>query len=416
MKIASIKFRVILALVLIVTITSSLFAGGVMLIKTQLEEVIFENMVSAQLDELKQRLDANQYDESTLFTGWHFYYGSSTTALPPEIAELPAGSHHSVLVDGNYYQIEVGEWREQQVYLTYDIAEWEAQEHTVLTMLFYGLVLVLLASLIMGWSATRAILAPVRALSKRLTQIQPGERRLQIADDYQGTEIGEIAAAFDKYMERLDHFVERERSFTAAASHELRTPLSVMMGASDVLAENPQSAASMRAIARIKRACSEMLAFIEATLYLSREDATSIDQSAAIDMVSIVESLLEDSAPQLADRDIRIEKNFLGSPELVQPSSLVQITVGNILRNAIEHTRQGCITIDIDSDGIIVTDTGEGIPADKLEQVFERSYSTKNGGTGLGLNLVRRICDRFGWSIDIASEVGVGTKVGITFY
>ena len=415
MKNASIKFRVILALVLIVTLTSSLFAGGVVLIKAQLEEVIFGNMVATQLDELKQRLDANNYDEATLFTGWHFYYGESATVLPPEIAELTAGSHHSVIVDEKYYQIEVGIWREQPVYLTYDVTEWEVQEHMVLTMLLYGLVIVLFASLVMGWTATRAILAPVRTFSKQLTQIQPGKRSQPIADDYQGTEIGQIAMAFDKYMERLELFVERERSFTATASHELRTPLSVMMGATDVLEENPQSATSMRAIERIKRACSEMLAFIEATLYLSREEATSIDQSAAIDLVSIVDRLLEDNAPQLADKGIRIEKRFRGNPELAQSTSLVQITVGNILRNAIEHTTQGSITIDIDNDGIKVTDTGEGIPKNLLPQVFERTYSTKSDGTGLGLDLVKRICDRFRWDINIASESGVGTTVSITF-
>jgi len=415
MKNASLKFRVILALVLIVTVTSALFAGGVLLIKAQLEEVIFGNMVADQLEDIKQLLDEEQFDESRLFAGWEFYTTDNDSVIAPELTQLTQGSHHTVVVQDKVYQVEVGQWQGDAVYLTYDITEWEEQEHTVLIMLVYGLVIVLFVSLLMGWTATRAILAPVRRLSSRLTKLQPGVRSKAISQDYEGTEIGEIAAAFDKYMERLDQFVEREQTFTAAASHELRTPLSVMMGAVDVLSDNTQSAISLRAIARIKRACNEMLAFIEATLYLSREGSTQIDQGSPADLAVVVERLLEDNASAIEAKSIRVEKRILGTPVLTQPLSLVQITMGNILRNAIQHTDQGIITIEIEDDRISFIDTGEGIPAENLSQVFERSYSTKSDGTGLGLNLVKRICDRFNWDIEIESEVGVGTSVCVVF-
>ncbi|MCB1664951.1 MAG: HAMP domain-containing histidine kinase [Pseudomonadales bacterium] len=415
MKTRSLRFRVLLALVLIVSVTSFLFAGGVLVIKARLEAVIFGEMAAHEFAELTRQLDVGDYMESHLFTGWKFYYGDAVSTLPEAITRLSAGSHHSVWVGDDIYQIEVGEWQGRPAYLTYDVTDWEQQEHYVLSMLLYGLGIVMVVALIMGITAIRAILAPVRGLSQRLTEIQPGERSLRIADDYQGTEIGQIAAAFDKYMERLDRFVERERSFTAAASHELRTPLSVMLGAVDVLASNPQSAASQRAIERIRRACSEMLAFIEATLYLSREEAMQIDQSAPAQMSAIVERLLEDNADLIQSRGIRVEKHFQGSPVVSAPTSLLQITVSNLLRNAIEHTAGGTIRVDLNAERICIADSGEGIAADKLQQVFERSYSTKQGGTGLGLNLVRRICDRFQWEITIDSELGVGTTVCVIF-
>ena len=415
MKNKSLRFRVMLALVLIVTVTSALFAGGVLLIKAQLEEVIFGTMVADQLEDIKRKLDDNRFDESQLFVGWDFYLEGSSPEVAPEFKQLGAGSRHTVVVDDHYYQVEVGVWQDRVVYLSYDITEWEEQEHTVLMMLIYGLLIVLCVALVMGWSATKAILSPVRHLSSRLTKLQPEVRSQGIAEDYVGTEIGEIAAAFDKYMERLDQFIEREQTFTAAASHELRTPLSVMMGAVDVLSASSQSPASLRAIERINRACREMLAFIEATLYLSREGSAQIDQSSPADLAVIVERLLEDNAAAIADKSLRIEKHFSGKLQLHEPQSLVQITLGNILRNAIEHTYKGSIVITLDDHSITISDTGEGIPAQSLSQVFDRSYSTKSSGTGLGLNLVKRICDRFDWQIDISSELGVGTQVRITF-
>lgn len=415
MKNRSLKFRVLLALLLIVTVTSSLFAGGVMLIKAQLEEVIFGNMVADQLETLKHQLDSNTYVADSLFDGWEFYFAGSKEPPPPQIAALVQGSHHSVAVGDLFYQIDVGQWNGEPAYLAYDVTEWENQEHLVLRMLLYGLLLVMIAALLMGLSASRAILAPVRALTSRLTQIQPGERSLHIAQDYRGSEIWEIAAAFDKYMERLDQFVERERSFTSAASHELRTPLSVMMGAVDVLAANPLSPASERAVARIQRACKEMLAFIEATLYLAREDSNQINQDAPADLAAIIERLIEDNAAQIDAKGIKIERHFHGSPNLDVPFSLIQITASNILRNALEHTQTGSITIEVSDTGFAISDTGEGISAANLDKVFDRAYSTKSEGTGLGLNLVRRICDRFHWQIAIDSTVGVGTKVSIAF-
>jgi len=411
----SLRFRVLLALVLIVSVTSFLFAGGVLIIKTQLEAIIFGEMAAQQFDALKVQVDEDTYHSSDLFSGWQFYFGETANVVPEQIARLSSGSHHSVLVGNFVYQIQVGELQGRPAYLMYDITQWEDQEHRVLMMLLYGLGIVLVASLIMGFTATRAILAPVRRLSRRLTDIRPGQRSLRIAQEYQGTEIGQIAAAFDEYMERLDQFVERERSFTAAASHELRTPLSVMMGAVDVLDSTEQSAVSKRAIERIKRACSEMLAFIEATLYMSREDVSQIDQTAPIDLSTIVERLLADNDDQLRSHNIQVETHFNARPILNAPSSLLQISVANLLRNAIEHTRPGKINIIVRSNSFCISDTGEGIPTDKLEQVFDRSYTTKPGGTGLGLNLVRRICDRFDWQIHIESELGTGTTVNIHF-
>lgn len=415
LKTGSLRFRVLLALVLIVSVTSFLFAGGVLIIKTQLEAIIFGEMAAQQLDALKEHVEEDTYHESDLFSGWQFYFGETANNAPEQITRLSPGSHHSVTVGDSVYQTQVGELQGSPAYLLYDITQWEDQEHRVLMMLLYGLGIVLVASLIMGFTATRAILAPVRKLSLRLTDIGPGQRSLRIAKEYQGTEIGEIAAAFDKYMARLDQFVERERSFTAAASHELRTPLSVMMGAVDVLGSTEQNPVSKRAIERIKRACSEMLAFIEATLYMSREDANQIDQAAPVDLTTIVKRLLTDNEDQLRSNNIELETHFDGLPALNTPSSLLQISVGNLLRNAIEHTRSGKINIVVDSDSFRISDTGEGIPANKLEEVFDRSYTTKPGGTGLGLNLVRRICDRFDWQIHIESELGTGTTVNIHF-
>ncbi len=411
----SLRVRLILALVVIVTLTSTLFAGGVMLIKQQLEAVIFGNMVQNQLEVLSQQLDAGTYTEASLFDGWNLYIDENDTALHPDIRSLQVGSHHSVIIGDSYYQVEVGQRSDNKVYLSYDITDWENLEHQLLEMLAWGIGLVLIAAIVMGRQASKSVLAPVNALAKRVSGIQPNQRNLRIAEDYQGSEISLIAAAFDRYLERLDQFVDRERSFTAAASHELRTPLSVMMGAVDVLDAQEQNPASKRALSRIKRACAEMLAFIEATLFLSREDSSTINQGEPANLNKIIHSLVDDNVPSIEEKNNKINIKLDAEMELPQPDSIVRIMVGNILRNAIEHTAEGEINIILAGNNLSISDTGSGIPENDLPHVFDRSYTTKQGGTGLGLNLVKRICDRFDWDIVLTSELGKGTQVSIDF-
>lgn len=409
----SLRTRLIVALTLIVTVTSALFAYGVLFMKENLEEVIFDSMVREQLDVLLTQMDQGSYDPTALFKDWSFQTGNES--VHPTLRALSPGSHHSVRIDDRYYQVEVGMLDGTPVYLSYDITEWEHLEHDLFQMLAWSIGILLLAALLMGRQASRAILAPVDALSARLAAMQPRQRNLRIASDFEGDEISRIARAFDQYMERLDQFVERERSFTAAASHELRTPLSVMLGALDVLESQQQSPAAQRAVARLRRACEEMRAFIEATLLLAREDATTILDAAPVPIARILQGLIEDSQPLLQQRNIQVSNTVPADFMLPQPPSLLQIMLGNILRNAIEHTRDGRISIALHGTTLTVQDSGTGIAAEHLPRIFERNFTTKPDGVGLGLDLVRRIADRFEWLVKVSSEPGQGTRVAIHF-
>jgi signal transduction histidine kinase len=408
----SLRLRIVLALVLIVTTMSTLFAYGVLEIKAKLEEVILGDTVSTQLDVLQAQREAGTYEPSHLFKNWTFYFGDSLSMLPEHLRELDPGSYHSVLLDEHYYQVEIGADKAgQPLVLTYDITDWENQEHEVLELLAYGIGMQVLAAIVLGWIASRAILAPVRAFTRRLAAIDPRQRNVRVAQDFKGNEIGLIAIEFDQYLARLDRFVERERFFTAAASHELRTPLSVMIGALDILDNASLDGSTARARQRLRRAAGEMKAFIEAALLIAREDGTTIEEEQRCDVQRLVSELLEDHQAAINDRHITIERPELAPLTLDNSPSLMRILLGNLLRNAIEHTRDGRIGVHLSPIAIIIEDSGDGIPTSDLPHVFDRSYTTKEDGNGLGLNLVKRICDRFGWRIDIQSELGKGTRV-----
>lgn len=415
MKKRTLRQRLIFTTVVIVTVTSTLFASGVLLIKQRLEEATFGAMVSEHLSVLLAHPEQARVLTNPMFDEWKYYRGDTVAQLPAAIRAKPEGVYHSIAINEDYYHLQVSDTPAGKAYLMYDVTEWEQQEHALLYSLACGIVIVLVVALLMASRAASSILEPVRRLTARLAVIQPGQRNLRIADEFQDSDVGQIASAFDMYSARIDNFVERERSFTAAASHELRTPLSVMLGAVDVIEASAPTPAGQRALERIRRACGEMQAFIEATLFLSREEDNAIRQGSATEVAAVISEVVDDNRNTMSSAGITMHTDLAPGLRLDVPHSIVKITIANLLRNAIEHTPGGDIYLALADREFCIRDTGEGIAEAQLPHVFDRSYSTKPGGTGLGLNMVKRICDRFGWGVKVNSDLGQGTEIRLCF-
>jgi signal transduction histidine kinase len=92
--------------------------------------------------------------------------------------------------------------------------------------------------------------------------------------------------------------------------------------------------------------------------------------------------------------------------------------LGNLLRNAFSYTDAGEVTVEVGAGTVVIRDTGVGIAPDKLDamyQPFVRGDTARRGGHGVGLTIVRRLSDRFGWPVTIDSTLGIGTRVTIRF-
>jgi signal transduction histidine kinase len=419
-SVLSLRKRIVLAVILLVTVTSAVFAIAVWKIKVGLEEVVFGHMVDSQLELLQQATDDLSSIDTNLLNGWTLYVDQNLLQLPESLKSLEPGSYHSLLVNDQYLQVRVIGEGADQIILTYDITEWESQEHWVIRIMIAGAMIVLVIAAISGIKAAGTILSPLRKLTESLNSIKPQQRGVRLSPDFQGKEVGQIAQAFDRYMERLDEFVNREKLFTQAASHELRTPLSVVMGATEVLESQPDiknssSESIHRALSRIKRGCHDMQGFMEVSLLLSRENERPPETDKQLDLAKLVNQIVEEYRFQIEDQRIVVHQDLHDVIPIYQSESLAQVIISNIIRNAIQHTREGEIMISASHGQLLITDTGTGILTENIEQVFDSGFSTRPDGMGLGLSLVRRLCDRLGWNVMIESQPGVGTSVTIHF-
>lgn len=405
--------RVALAMLLIASSASLLLALSVYFMNEGLEDVVLQRQVRSELASVLAERDALDGDAPK--TVLESYVGRDDPDLPEALAALAPGDYHSVELGGRRYQILVTDRDDTRYYVAYDITEWERRERWLILVLVAGVLVVTIGSVLVGRWASRQIVAPVTRLADRVKSLRPDERNVELAPDFEGVEVADIAEAFDRYLARVEGFLEREQLFTSAASHELRTPLTVMQGAADVLASQPDlTPVQRRAVERIRRASRQMREFIDALLILSREREREEAPSASCDLCVVTEQVIEDLNRIHAGEPPELRLRCPGPVTVAAPPSLPAIVVGNLLRNAVENGDGGPVEVELTPEALVISNGGAGIAADDLPRVFERRYTTKTDG-GMGLFLASRICEQLGWTLTIESEPGVMTRARVEF-
>ena len=125
---------------------------------------------------------------------------------------------------------------------------------------------------------------------------------------------------------------------------------------------------------------------------------------------------MESQREVFAARDVRIDLQVATPQRVNAPCGMVASVLNNLVVNALNHAGCGEVSVRLEAGRVIVRDTGSGIAPGDLAHVFERRYhGARTGGLGLGLYIVKRICDRLGWTIAVRSAPGAGTCVEIGF-
>jgi signal transduction histidine kinase len=118
----------------------------------------------------------------------------------------------------------------------------------------------------------------------------------------------------------------------------------------------------------------------------------------------------------LGNRKVEVSLEILARPRVAADVNLLAIVIANLLRNSFTYTERGSIRLRLDEHEMRINDTGLGIPRDALDKVFLRLYKgTHSEGAGIGLSLVKKICDRYGWKIELNSIEGQGTEAILRF-
>ena len=304
-----------------------------------------------------------------------------------------------------------------KLFLAKDITIMESRESLVLLVLVGVAGLMLLIGFFVARTGAQYLIRPFSKLTHEVLNTVPGALMEQIATDYRDQEFCDIAEAFNRFLSALEHHIERGKSFVKLASHELHTPLAVMSGALNVLEQRQSlSAPDQKTLARIRRAMQTMRDDTDVLLELARSEASEGDARTIV-LQEIVQNTIDDlehGNSAYAGR-ITVCNNSLQIRVKTHPA-LVRMLLRNLLQNALRHTNAG-VEVRMIENRISVQDFGPGLPSkitEHLSAIRAPSAITSTAGelsnTTFGLLIVRLVCERLGWELEIAQSDNRGTE------
>ncbi len=346
----------------------------------------------------------------------------ATASLPAPLRTLEPGFHSLPRSQGGSLVL-VQDGAGQRLFLLFK------QEQVDTLAFWFGMVplaLVLSLVYITAWTTYRTskrVVSPVIWLANLVQQWDPKHpdastlRPENLPVDVEGETLT-LASSLHDFASRIGSFVEREHNFTRDASHELRTPLTVIRVAGDMMdADETLSPTARRSLRRMQAAGRDMEALIESFLILAREGDTGLPDE-DFSVAAVAREEMEKAQPLLAGKPVELVLAQQSDISLHAPARVFAVMLGNLLRNACNYTETGSITVTVHDTGVSVRDTGVGMSSDELQQVFEpffRGGDRRADGQGIGLSIVRRLSERYGWPVTLSSEPGHGTLANISF-
>jgi signal transduction histidine kinase len=457
----SITHRLILTILLVELLAALAISGAAMLYERHVRFRSFDVMLRGRADSLLGAVqDAEDTQDNVMLDGTQVNFpaediyqvqddggrvlGRSANWTGPDTALLGAKTdrHLRVSVNGRHYRalrleglriVDPGDKgggipRHVSIFYGSPVDHvwgeiWEAVGFYAVT----SLGLLAISGMLIFWLLNRG-LAPLRQLAAEAAGVSvnswdfaPPERARMIK------ELAPLTVALETVITGLEHAFMQQRRFVSDAAHELKTAVAVLKSSLQLLTLKQRTALEYeRGIERCQLDCDRIEETVAKMLTLARVETKSAPASVATDLTSLLRQVTEqfESMAELKRLQILV---LAEGPVMVdvEPEQL-QLLCGNLLLNALQHSPAGsAIRAVVQQDGthveLAIEDDGEGIAAEDLPHVFERFYrgdpsrSRSTGGTGLGLAICKAIAFRWQGTIDISSNLGIGTKVTVRF-
>ncbi|WP_125721094.1 sensor histidine kinase [Pseudoalteromonas rubra] len=218
-------------------------------------------------------------------------------------------------------------------------------------------------------------------------------------------ELTTLAELIQQSLQQVKHSLDREQEFVSYASHELRTPIAVIRSSVELLhrLDDPRNDKGQKALMRIDHASQAMVALTETLLWISRKGQPLRDLR-PVKLAELIDTLMQDLTYLKQGKQVDVAMHT-DDYRCELSHSGATIVIGNLLRNAIQHTHHGAISV-AQTQHILEIENREydHSTEDSAQNTHMPDELNNASGYGLGLDLARRLCDELGWQLNITHD------------
>lgn len=343
-----------------------------------------------------------------------FYQGLAKDIQENEVVQFWQGDRQGV---GRFYRLPKGDFA---VVVTAVDVFGQTKLRFLRQVLLIGVALCVLILVAVSRFSTSRALKPLESKIRKASSIGANQLDLRLEVNNPDDEIGALAIAFNKMLDRLQAAFEAQKQFVSNASHEIRNPLTAIIGETELLLEKTRSVGEYQeALQVIGSEAGRLEILTRQLLDLAKaESLTTLIQPEEVPLDLILLEVLEKFPPGRLRLTPFIEDKF----RLVDGNGhLLYTALANLAENALKYSGDQPVDVQLTDYQsffeIVMVDRGFGIPAKDLPNIFQPLHRGRNArgirGHGIGLALSKKIIELHNGTIEIESEEGKGTKVTV---
>ncbi|MCC8997402.1 MAG: HAMP domain-containing histidine kinase [Nitrosomonas sp.] len=385
------------------------------------EENILDDILKSELKHFQEQIGDEQsqgkfHSSSTNIFVTHV---NEQLSLPTHLRDLSAGIHEINYANQNY-RIFVALKGDTRYIIQYNDTGIHYREQYLFRMLWVCCLAILMFAFAIGWNLAKQVIRPINQLSEQIITIRQSQKGSLDLSEFDNDGVGELANELSSYHRQLQELLNREKEFAYNVSHELRTPVTVISLAAQVLSEKSDlSVLDQERINRIQRAVTEVSELIDTFLMLAQIYDDKPNQSVlSCEVGEVIRNVIEQQRVWLGNKPIEVIFEENNPINLAAPVGVVNVLIANLIRNAFRYTESGMVIITLLGHQLKIKDTGVGIDPSLVNQLFKHHKKINAMGmerVALGLSIVKRICERYGWSVSLDSTKGPGSTFIVSF-